>query len=59
MGNVHTMYIDARMSDFVQRKLATISDSSEVKDIKRTASSGMQYEAINTPKQPIVHGGRH
>lgn len=59
MGNVHTMYIDARMSDFVQRKLATISDSNEPKKIERVATGGLQYEAINTSSQPVTHGGRH
>lgn len=44
-------YIDAKISNFIHRKLATIGDVTNTSNKRETASSGIYYEQLALPSK--------
>jgi hypothetical protein len=56
MKTMHT-YIDAKISNFIQRKLATLDRGSTAGTLSHPATGGIKYEAMQLPdthRQPKI-----
>jgi hypothetical protein len=59
MRNVHNYrYVDAKISNFIHRKLATLGEVTSNTSRRATSTSGIYYEPLAMPRNGQVRGAK-